>query len=208
MIETEQKQLAMGWIIFWLILFWPVGLVLLIKRQKTDKSAKIKSYKGILITSYVLMGLGIIYLFMGLTGAGDALLACLVYGGGGVFIFLYARKAQQRSENYRKYINIIINQNQTSIDSISSAVGHQYDSVVNDLQNLVNDGYLPGAYIDVSQRKVILGEMTKQWGSQLVAPKNPVNVQSTVVTCSGCSANNQVIVGQANVCEYCGTFLQ
>ena len=204
--NAGNKQTPWGWIIFWFILFWPVGLYLLIKRQKSDKSAALKSYKGIIITSYVLMGLGAIYLLMGMTGRSDAFLAFLVCGGGGVVTFLYARKSQQKSEHYRKYINMVVNQNQTLIDSISSAVGLPYNTVVSDLQNMVSEGYLPGAYVDVTQRKIILAEMTQQMVAPVPASVN--QPQATVVPCPGCSANNRVIVGQTASCEYCGTFLQ
>jgi len=206
--NTGGKQTSWGWIIFWFILFWPVGLVLLIKRQKSDKSAVLKDYKGVTIASYVLMGLGAIYFLMGISGQPDALLAFLVCGGGGVVTFLYARKSQKRSEHYRKYINMVVNQNQTSIDSISAAIGIPYNDVLNDLQNLVTDGYLPGAYIDISQRKIILGDMTQQYGAQFVAPTSSIQVQTTAVKCPGCSANNKVTIGQTAVCEYCKTFLQ
>ena len=92
--------------------------------------------------------------------------------------------------------------------AISAAVGIPYNDVLSDLQNLVTDGYLPGAYIDISQRKIILGDMTQQFGAQFVAPTSSIQVQTTAVKCPGCSANNKVTVGQTAVCEYCKTFLQ
>jgi len=207
-VSKGYKQTSWGWIIFWFILFWPVGLVLLIKRQKSDTSAVLKDYKGVIIASYVLMGLGAIYFLMGIAGQPDALLAFLVFGGGGVVTFLYARKSQQRSIHYRNYINMVVNQNQTSIDGISAAIGIPYNAVLNDLQNLVTDGYLPGAYIDISQRKIILEDITHQLGAQIVAPTSSMKVQTTVVKCPGCSANNKATIGQMAVCEYCSTFLQ
>jgi len=206
--NTARKQTSWGWIIFWFILFWPVGLVLLIKRQNSDKSAALRSYKGIIITSYVLMGLGAIYFLMGVTGQPDALIAFLVFGGGGVVTFLYARKSQKKSEHYKKYINMVVNQNQTSIDSISAAVDLPYSAVLNDLQNMVSEGYLPGAYVDISQRKIILGNVTQQMVSPTPVSNNITQPQTAVVICSGCSANNKVVVGQSTSCEYCGTFLQ
>ncbi len=37
-----------GWTIFWLIVFWPVGLFLVIKKMSTDKSVLMSGKTGVL----------------------------------------------------------------------------------------------------------------------------------------------------------------
>jgi len=206
-VNTSRRQISWGWIIFWFIVFWPIGIVLLIVQQKNYKSATLKSYKGVMVTSYILMGVGVVQFIMAISGEPEMFFPFVLFGGGGIVTFLYARKSQKKGEHYRKYINAIVNQNQTLIDSISASVGIPYNTVVIELQKMIREGYLPGAHVDVSQRKVILKNMTQQWAQPSTAfiDQHP---QVAVVSCPGCSANNKVFAGQTAVCEYCGTFLQ
>jgi hypothetical protein len=44
------------------------------------------------------------------------------YGGGGVFMIYIAKKMEINAEKLKKYIAIVINNNQTSIDIIAAAV--------------------------------------------------------------------------------------
>ncbi|MCL2426472.1 MAG: hypothetical protein FWD05_09065 [Oscillospiraceae bacterium] len=200
--NTTRKQTSWGWIIFWFIIFWPVGLILLIKRQSSDRSATLRSNRGVFIASYILMGLGAIYLMTGIVPA------FLLFGGGGVVIFLYARKSKKKGEHYKAYIAMIVNQNQTSIDAIAAAAGVSYDVAVSEIQEMINAGYIPNAYVDVAQRRVVLANAVPQWEAPMPVQVNSAAAQMAVVVCTGCSANNRIIIGQSAECEYCGTLLQ
>jgi len=208
MANTGKKQTAWGWIIFWFILFWPVGLILLIKRQTVDKSATLKSNKGVFIASYILMALGIIYLILAITEDPDLLAAFFVCGGGGVVVYLFARKSKLRGERYKKYIAMIVNQNQTSIDNIAAAVGVPYATAAKELQKMISAGYFIGAYINDSQREIILTHIAPQQGPSAAVVADVSQAQTMVVACPGCGANNRVVVGQFAECEYCGSPLQ
>ena len=48
------KSIPWGWVVFGLILFWPIGLILLLKKIHTDKSATLRSGRLVALTSYVL----------------------------------------------------------------------------------------------------------------------------------------------------------
>ena len=202
------SQTSWGWIIFWFIVFWPVGLIMLVKRQKTDKQATLKCNKGVFITAYILMGLGAIYFLMAITGQPDMFFAFLVFGGGGVVVFLFARRTKIKGDHYKKYIVMIVNSNQTSIDAIASAVGVTYNVAVTELQSMINNGYFKGAYIDVSQRRIMLPHLAQQQNFQTSATQAQVQPQSMVISCPGCGAYNRIIIGQYAACEYCDNVLQ
>jgi len=203
--NTGKKPTSWGWIIFWFILFWPVGLVLLIQRLSVDKSAALKSGKGVAIASYILMGMGVIYLIMAFEAPG-LLAAAVIFGGGGFLVNWFARKTKRTGERYKKYIALVVNQSQTSIDNIASAVGVSYEVAAKDLQKMIDSGYFTGAYIDMAQREIILAKIAHP---QVYTPYTPSHapIQERVVTCGSCGANNRV-AGHIGECEYCGSPLQ
>jgi len=205
---SVRKQTSWGWIIFWFVVFWPVGLFMLIRRQRTDKQATLKCNKGVFITSYILMGLGAIYFFMAVTSQPDMFFAFFVFGGGGVVVYLFARKTKIKGDHFRKYIAMIVNSNQRSIDAIASAAGVPYNVAVNELQSMINSGYFGSAYIDVSQRQIVIPQPIHPQGYQTAAVPSPVQPQSMVISCPGCGANARVFLGQWVACEYCDSPLQ
>ncbi|MCL2146339.1 MAG: hypothetical protein FWH52_00905 [Synergistaceae bacterium] len=205
MVNNTKKSTSWGWIVFWFILFWPVGVYLLIKKLSVDKSAMMKSSKTLFIVSYILMGIGAIYLIMAFAEDPNMITAAIVFGSPGVWLFFKAKKTKVTGERYKKYIALVVNQKQTSIDSIAPAAGVSYEVAVKDLQKMIDTGYFFGAYIDATQRVIVLANTTSQQISQAAYT---TQVQEKVATCGSCGANNRVIVGQVAECEYCASPLQ
>ena len=198
-----KKPIAWGWIILAFILFWPVGAVLLFMRLNTDKAATIKSGNTIAIISYILMGLGVFYLLMALYGrGGGSILFAIACGIGGFWINRVAKKTKATGEKYKQYISLVVNESQTSIDTIAALVGVPYEVAVQDLQSMINAGFFTGAYIDLSARVIALAQTQVVYQQQ-----SAVIVQERVVVCSSCGAHNRVI-RQVGECEYCGSPLQ
>ena len=73
-------------------------------------------------------------------------------------------------------------------------------------QKIFNKGYFSNAYIDVSNREIILPSHMKQQSERNGSLKNN-NEQAKVksVICKNCGGNNEVIEGQVCECEYCGS---
>jgi hypothetical protein len=44
---SNKKNLSWGWIIFWIIIFWPVGIFFLFKKLNDDKTAILKNSKTV-----------------------------------------------------------------------------------------------------------------------------------------------------------------
>jgi len=217
--------MAMGWIIFWIIICWPLGFLFLIRKMNTDKSAIMKYSKTYMVVSYIMIGLGIFYAAIAFTGnftsaenaanntaAGFVLL--FLFGGGGVLLNLYARKIRKTGEKYKKYISLIINQNQSSIDNIASAAGVSYATATKDLQKMINIGYFGGAVIDVSQRVIISTRFVSRRVSTNASLSARANVIAStvqehmkIVACGSCGANSKVTIGQIAECDYCGSAL-
>jgi len=207
--SKEKKSMAWGWIIFWFIVFWPLGVLFLLKKLSKDKSAVLNDSGKVLTMSFVLAGIGVL-VFMNTVGrqgfGAYYYLWAVALVGGGVWTFLIARKMKANSERYKKYISIVVNQSQTSIDNIASAVGIAYETALKDLQKMIDAGYFMGAYIDVTQREIILAK-TAQPQESVSPVSHPAQTQERIVGCKSCGANNRV-AGQLGECEYCGSHLQ
>lgn len=203
----ENKGTKWGWIIFWLIIFWPVGLYLLVKKLATDQSALMSGKTSKLpVVGWGLIAFGVMGFFVEFSDTPDAsgLMLGLAFVIGGVLLILKVSKTKKTAVKYKKYIDTVVNQNIRSIDNIASIVGLPYDVVAKDLQDMIDAGYLKDAYIHQSNREIILKQQetatyTQETYTDQTAP------QTKAARCPGCGANNVVIVGQVSECEYCST---
>ena len=148
--------------------------------------------------SVVFGGIG----FIGLVGepdSGGPIVVALVFVAGGILLLRTVstiKKTVANAAKYKKYIDIVVNQNVKSIDSIASAVGLPYDVAAKDLQDMINVGYLEGAYIHQGNREIT-------WKQQEPTAYAQAAPQTTVIHCLNCGANNVVVVGSVSKCEYC-----
>ena len=199
-------------IILALIFFWPLGLFLIIKRTTLDKTAVMKdsSGKGLKITAIVLLVLG----GFGIIGSFDpfdfgSLVIFLFFIAGGVILLNKAKKIKAEGESIKKYLAIIVNGGERQLDAVASATGKQYDVVKNDVQKMIDKGFLKNAYINENTREVVLPSAAPA-NVNVAQPTGgaaPAAVQTRVIACPCCGANN-TISGDIGECEYCGTPLK
>ena len=119
---------------------------------------------------------------------------------GGIVLFNKMRKIDKNSIKYRRYINLVVNNQLSEISKIASALSLSSSQVTVDLQNMIDNGYLANAYIDHSRNQIIL---TQRPAGQ----KTETSVMETYV-CQSCGAKNEIYTGSPKVCEYCGTVLK
>lgn len=197
-------------IIIALIIFWPVGLYLLIKKTQTDKQAVMASGKLIKIVGMVLCGFAAIGLISGLGAGfdGGTLFIVIAFGAGGLALLNHAKKTKKEAESVKKYLSIIVNGGERSLDAIASATGKQYDVVKTDIQKMIDKGFLKNAYLNENTREVVLATPSvKQepvFYESSYAESNYAAPQTRVVACPCCGANN-TIYGEVGECEYCGS---
>lgn len=203
----EKKGTKWGWIIFWLFLFWPVGLFLLIKKLATDKAALMSRKTGALsVIGWILLIVGCMGFLAELSSGPDGygMMLVLIFAAGGFLLLRKASKTKKTAARYKKYIDIVVNQNVRGIDNIVSVVGLSYDVVVKDLQDMINIGYLKDAYIHLGNREIIMKQQESVVYAQGTYAGQSVT-QTKAVRCPGCGANNVVTVGRVSECEYCST---
>ena len=194
-------------IILALCIFWPVGLYLIIKRTSLDKTAVMKSSsgKGLNITAIVLIVLG----GFGIIGSFDpfdfgSLVIFLFFIAGGFVLLNKAKKIKAEGETIKKYLAIIVNGGERQLDAVASATGKQYDVVKNDVQKIIDKGFLKNAYINENTREIVLASASTPNMNADTTTSTSANVQTRVVACPCCGANNTVS-GNLGECEYCGS---
>jgi len=204
--NNTKSSISWVWVVIAFILFWPVGVVLLLVKLSGDRSAAMRSGRNMVTLSYVLIGIGIICLIAMIGGGLDMVIALftpmLLFGGGGIALYIIGRRTAATSERYKKYINVIINQGETSIDNIAAAVGVPYATAVEDLQKMINRGYLTGMFINIGLRSVVMARVAEPRADGLIIG------QERLLVCGSCGANNKTVVGKISECEYCGSMLQ
>ena len=195
-------------IILALCIFWPVGIFLIIKRVSVDKKTAMsvgKLINIIGIMSYCIAGIGILACLSDGFGSDDIGII-LFFGIAGFALQGVSRKIKREAEEVKKYLSVIVNGNEKQIDVIASSMGKTYDVAKQDIQKLITKGYLKNAYINEGTREVVLQNIIQgQPGDMSNAASE--SVETKIVTCPCCGANNTVI-GETGECEYCGSPLK
>lgn len=193
-------------IIIMMIIFWPIGIFLLYKRLKVDRKAAIGSGKA-------LNGFGIFLIIIGALAIVGDLDNPSSMGGAifflilGIVLKVMGTKNKKQAARIRQYIALIVNQHITSLDELARATGNTYNVVCEDLNKMIEKGYLPGAYLNLSIRRIMLpGQQAPVYRQSNPQPRR--QARTKVISCKGCGAEMIVAEGTIRKCEYCGTPLQ
>ncbi len=195
-------------IIIMMIIFWPIGIYLLYKRLKVDRKAAMRSSSALNGFGITLIILGAVAFIAGISdGDSDTIIGALFFLILGIVLKRMATKNKKQAMRVRQYIALIINQHITSLDELSRATGCTYNVVCEDLNKMIEKGYLPGAYLNLSIRKIMLpGQKAPVYRANEPAQRG--QVRTKVVGCKGCGAEMIVAEGTVRKCDYCGTPLQ
>lgn len=209
----ERKKKSPSWaaIIIWFILFWPVSIYLIWKKLTTDKAAAMQNSKVLKAIGIIFVVIGVLMLAtIGEDDTGSVLLLFIFYTGGGALIIWGSNKVKQSGEMYKKYIAIVINQNETTIENIASITGLSYDETVKGLQKMIDLEYFEGAYIDHANHEIVFPKKQQMVANESMQNSAFANSQSQqkTVKCPNCGGNNLITVGGVGECDFCGSPLQ
>lgn len=101
------------------------------------------------------------------------------------------RQARRREE-LKQYLVILTGVEVIKIQQISDITGHSPQRVYRNIQTMIGSGMIEDFYVDHQCEQVV---------SRKYIPKASYK---TVVTCSGCGGNNELIVGITKTCSFCG----
>jgi len=209
--QNTQLKWWLSWpfIIIIFIIFLPLGLFLIWKRSLIDKKAN--SPLGNIIFIF-----GCINLFILFTG----LVQCITKGFksgdistiiffllSGIGLIWIGKKIKNNVKKSEKYISIIANKGILDIDIIAAAIPTSYENAIKDLQQIFDEGFFGGAYINESKRQIIMPQKTVEHSSNQsnMAAESP---KMHVVTCKNCGAQNSISAGTVVDCEFCGSKIE
>lgn len=211
--EKTKISMLYSWpvIIIALCLFWPVAVFLIIKRVRIDKKAALTVGRIIGFVSGFSFFMAFLGIFVCISDGfpKEDIIATLFFAAAGFVLNRLSKKLKGDAERVKQYLAVIINENVHKLDDIAEKTGRSYETVKNDIEAMIQKGYLLNAYIDENLREVVLS------GSARVKSEITVddNIQpdeapvTRVVTCRCCGANN-TISGTSGECEYCGSPLK
>ncbi len=193
-------------IIIAFICFWPVGCVLLYLRW-VSKDGKFKAINNVLLVCTILL------LFIGFAGviafteshdSSDLLLALLMFilPGGICGFFWYQRR--NKIKGYNQYLAYIRARKKVKIDTLCNKLNVDYDTAVNALTDMINKGMIKG-YLEDDE---LIIKYTNNDANNLMEERITERKETKIVKCKECGAKNNIIVGEKNECEYCGSLLQ
>lgn len=210
--KANKISIIYSWpiIILATIIFWPIGLFLIIKRITIDKKAAMVSGKLIKALGIVSCCIGALGFLVSITDGfdGSDVGAIIFFAGAGVALIYLGNKIKKDANSIKQYLNIIVNGGERQLDAIAAATGKQFNVVKKDIQKMIDKGYLKNAYINESTREIVLtGTSTNTESSVASAGNATASTQTRVIACPCCGANN-TISGDIGECEYCGTPLK
>lgn len=225
---TKTKQGASwGTIIFLVIFFFFAGIPLMLHKLHKDKANMLTNAKRTMTVGWIIFGLGIVYLVLGLTGdltyedgtsaVGMIIVMVALCCGGGYAIVRNAKKYKNLGLMYERYLPVVSASATGSLDDISEAIGEVYDVTADNIQKLIYAGLFENSYIDKTRRSFVsplVSSMPRpQQGYSAVehgyVQTNRGSAPKTkTVKCPNCGGVNTVTEGAENICDFCDSPLE
>lgn len=210
---TNPWYLSWPVIIIAFIIFWPAAIVLIYLRTQNTKGGAFAAASN----KKLYIALGIILILMGLTRFDNSVIMALFMIVGGVAMIYYANTLAKKASRNKSYIDLIVNQGETSIDKIASVLNVKYDVALNEIKTMQSLGILKGANINeqthsiaITKTKAAVNEITDMVNSVTdaltgVASNSAAMPSKTVVeaSCPGCGAKYTGAKGSTITCDYC-----
>ena len=211
------KKKSYPWYLSWpaiiivFLFFWPAAIVLIYLRTKNSKSDMFAAASN----KKVYMALGVVLILLGLGRFGDSFFSALFLIAGGAALIYYANTLAKKAVRNKTYIDLIVNQGETSIDKIASMLNVKYDVAVKELQTMQTLGVLKGAEINTQTHSILVNK-TQSAVSEISGMVNSVTEAITgassndaasaapvQVACPGCGAKYTGAPGTTITCDYC-----
>ncbi len=162
--KNRNPQDVESWIpaIIMLVIFWPVGLIMLAKRFQALSSSEVSATRSrpLSVVGWVLMVLGILTL---IGGVGHTFTAAMFLGLGGLAMLGFSSRMKKTHRRFGKYLAVIGNRKVMRVRDIASAIPVTEEQACQDLEKMIDEGrFPPGAYLDMSTRAMVIDGTVSQ----------------------------------------------
>ena len=227
--NAEKTKQGASWVAITLLLifFFYAGIPLMLNKLHKDKFNMVTNAKRTAAVGWIIFGLGIVSLLMGLTGGlatedgtnvvGMVIVMVALCCGGGYAIVRNAKKYKNLGLMYECYLPVVTASTTGSLDDISEAIGEIYDVTVCNIQKLIDAGLFENSYIDKTRRSFVSPLVSSMHRPQqvysdashrYVQPDKVVVPKTKTVKCPNCGGVNTVTEGAENICDFCGSPLE
>ncbi len=173
---------------------------LAVRRFGRDRTLQMLSGWGLFLAG---LTIGAFFVFVFLASLSETTVPFLgrvffvLVGAGCFYLARIGYNNKQRANATRRYIDIIVNQKQSSVDNIASIVNKtDVEQVMRELQDQINAGFLNGYAIDRSTREI----KKRMLAVTNLTPSGP----PVVFNCKACGAQNEVSNTNGSLkCGYC-----
>lgn len=166
------KRLDVPWYLSWPVIivsmiFWPLGILLLVMRLARDRHAGISTGRVLKVAGIVVMlafavgGYGYYQeqreLYGDIPGAEKvAVAAAAAFTFFGFILWRFGNRLVYRGKMVREYLDVIVNKRFFGIDEIARIVSKRPDKVVSEIGFLIRTGYLPDAHLSEGAKRVVV----------------------------------------------------
>ena len=156
--NRKNEQELESWIpaIIMLVIFWPVGLIMLAKRFQALSNSEVSATRSrpLSVVGWVLMVLGILTL---IGGVGHTFSAAMFLALGGIAMVGFSGHLKKAQRRFAKYLAVIGNRRVMRVRDIAAAIPVTEEQACQDLEKMIEEGRFPeGAYLDMSTRALVI----------------------------------------------------
>jgi hypothetical protein len=148
-----------SWIpsIIMLVIFWPVGLIMLAKKFRNLSNVEMSAQRSrpLSAVGWVLMVLGVLAL---IGGVGNSTIGAAVFLAlGGMAMVSYSGRLKKAHHRFDKYLAVIGNRKVMRVRDIAAAIPVTEEQACQELEKMIDEGRFPqGAYLDMSTRALVI----------------------------------------------------
>lgn len=210
------KNTSYPWYLSWpaiiivFLFFWPAAIVLIYLRTKNSKDGAFAAISD----KKIYMILGAVLILLGINNLRHSGLMALFMIAGGAAMIYYANNLAKKASRNKAYIDMIVNQGETSIDKMASLLNVKSDVVIKELHMMQTLGILKGANINTQTHMISIEKVQNTVGeisgivnsiTDTILDASSTDSASVLqVACPGCGAKYTGRKGDVFECDYCG----
>ena len=225
--QRNREEFFCSWpvILFFLYLFFPIGIYLIIKKQLLHRrniftigKNTLSSGISLLILSFFLYLPKIILLFCSKDNQNykdlfnfcnsNIYLNILKFTNiliiVGIIVISISIYQKIKCNNYRKYISIVANRGFEDFDEIASKINQSKSTVIKTLKKMIKDGYLDN--YDLAEDENRIFNIDREQRKIELKELNKEH-DKRVVRCPNCHANN-LLEEKIGKCAYCNSYIE
>lgn len=156
--KNQKSTYSWTAVVIMLILFWPVGIFMLIGKLANDRSANFGGGAGIVkLMGMALVGLGVLVFIVAVTDPelmSGGIISLVVFGLPGLWLLKRSKRMKSTGIRNRGYINYIVNNQVHDIHEVARRMGVSQEVVVKEVNEMINHGMLGRARLNLNTGKI------------------------------------------------------